>query len=70
MSSATFTPGPVRTGPPSGATATGTVRHTHRVGNALRAVKVFARAAMDVVVLGEYAQDAGVVRRRPAHRDH
>ncbi len=63
MTTATFTPGPVRPGPPGGATATG-VRHSHRVGNALRAVKVFAAAAIDVVVLGEYAEEAGVVRRR------
>ncbi|MFI6940567.1 hypothetical protein ACIBI4_14945 [Streptomyces sp. NPDC050418] len=64
MSSATFTQAPVRPGKPSGATATGATRHTHHVGNALRAVKVFAAAAMDVIILGEYARDAGVVRRR------
>ncbi|NGO78814.1 hypothetical protein G6045_24610 [Streptomyces sp. YC504] len=63
MSSATFHPAPVRPGTPSGATATG-VPHTHHLGNALRAVKVFTRAAIDVAILGEYAEDTGVVRRR------
>jgi hypothetical protein len=59
MSSATFTPAPGR----SGATA---LRggHTHRLGDALRAVRVFLGAAFDVVVLGEYGAEAGLVRRR------
>ncbi|GAA2468649.1 MULTISPECIES: hypothetical protein [Streptomyces] len=49
----------------SGATALGTARHpAHRLGNALRAIKVFAEAAFGVVVLGEFAEEAGVVRRR------
>ncbi|MEE1755679.1 hypothetical protein [Streptomyces sp. SP18CS02] len=48
----------------SGATALGTTPHpSHRLGNALRAVKVFAEAALGVVVLGEYAEEAGVKRR-------
>ncbi|MEV4333191.1 hypothetical protein AB0K02_22040 [Streptomyces sp. NPDC049597] len=62
MSTATFVPG---TTPPGGATATGAVHHSHhRVGNALRAIKVFAGAVFSVAVLGEYAEEAGV--RRPA----
>ncbi|MET9804794.1 hypothetical protein [Streptomyces sp. NPDC006368] len=61
MTTATF-----HTPPASGATALGVTRHpAHRLGNALRAVKVFAEAAFGVVVLGEYAEqaDAGVKRR-------
>ncbi|MEV3990589.1 hypothetical protein AB0J57_16935 [Streptomyces sp. NPDC049837] len=47
-----------------GATALGATRHhAHRLGNALRAIKVFAEAAFGVVVLGEYAEEAGVRRR-------
>ncbi|MEU6403147.1 hypothetical protein [Streptomyces sp. NPDC046985] len=44
---------------PSGATA---VRgsHHHLLGAALHAVKVFAGAAFDVVILGEYGEEAGV----------
>ncbi|MET9427377.1 MULTISPECIES: hypothetical protein [unclassified Streptomyces] len=36
------------------------------VGNALRAIKVFAAAALEVVLLGEYAEEAEAagVRRR------
>ncbi|MFC8915903.1 MULTISPECIES: hypothetical protein [unclassified Streptomyces] len=49
---------------PSGATALGTTRHpAHRLGNALRAIKVFAEAAFGVAVLGEYGEEAGVRRR-------
>ncbi|MER7110267.1 hypothetical protein [Streptomyces sp. NPDC000229] len=48
----------------SGATALGATRHpAHRLGNALRAIKVFAEAAFGVVVLGEFAEEAGVRRR-------
>ncbi|MFD7610338.1 hypothetical protein [Streptomyces sp. NPDC059828] len=62
MSTATFNPA---ARPGRGATATGAAnRHTHLVGDALRAVKVFAEAAVGVVVLGEYGEEAGVVRRR------
>ncbi|WP_167536390.1 hypothetical protein [Streptomyces ficellus] len=47
-----------------GATALGTTPHpAHRLGNALRAIKVFAEAAFGVVVLGEFAEEAGVRRR-------
>jgi len=33
------------------------------VGNALRAIRVLAGAAFDVVILGEYGEEAGVRRR-------
>ena len=63
MSAATITPAPVRH-VPSGATALdGSRPARHRVGDALRAVKVFAGAAFGVVLLGEYGEDAGVRRR-------
>ncbi|MER6997622.1 hypothetical protein [Streptomyces sp. NPDC000410] len=62
MSTATFHHA---TRPVRGATATGAItHHTHRLGSALRAVKVFATAAFDVVILGEYGEEAGVVRHR------
>ncbi|NXY98275.1 hypothetical protein HYE82_28675 [Streptomyces sp. BR123] len=61
MSTATFSP--VHGGRPSGATATSDSRHRHVVGNVLRAVKVFAAAAVSVFVLGEYGEDTGVIRR-------
>ncbi|WP_210588995.1 hypothetical protein [Streptomyces sp. GESEQ-35] len=60
MSAATFTPAPGRA---SGATAMTSAQHRHRLGEALRAVKVFAGAALDVVILGEYGEEAGVRRR-------
>ncbi|MCX4233577.1 hypothetical protein ACH4Y0_07085 [Streptomyces sp. NPDC020707] len=62
MSTVTFTQAPARPRPPTGATA---LRdgHRHRVGDALRAVKVFAGAALGVVLLGEYGEEAGVRRR-------
>ncbi|WP_326699116.1 hypothetical protein OG909_18525 [Streptomyces sp. NBC_01754] len=54
---------PSSTGPAHGArTAAGHPRG-HRVGDALRAVGVFARTAFGVAVLGEFAEEAGVVRR-------
>ncbi|MFE7467743.1 hypothetical protein ACFU6R_27055 [Streptomyces sp. NPDC057499] len=60
----TLTLNPRRTGPAHGATAaTGHLR-THRLGDAVRAVKVFVRAAFDVAVLGEYAEETG-----PRNRD-
>ncbi|MGX1885580.1 hypothetical protein [Streptomyces sp. NPDC055287] len=62
MSSATFTPGP-SAHPAAGATALGDAHPSHRIGEALRAVKVFVGAAFRVAVLGEYAQEAGVKRR-------
>ncbi|MFD3519353.1 hypothetical protein [Streptomyces sp. NPDC058653] len=69
MSTATFTPvQSVHVGPAySGATALGSAPHSgphapHPVGNALRAVKVFVTAAFSVAVLGEYGEDAGILR--------
>ncbi|WP_149183523.1 hypothetical protein [Streptomyces sp. TRM49041] len=69
MSSATFAPTArvphPRTAQPAGATALdGTDRPAFRLGDAFRAVRVFATAAFGVAVLGEYdAQAAGVKRR-------
>lgn len=61
MSAATITPVPR---PPRTAGATPVLgSHRHVFGEALRAVKVFAGAAFDVVVLGEYGEEAGVRRR-------
>ncbi|QEU93581.1 hypothetical protein CP970_24110 [Streptomyces kanamyceticus] len=61
MSAAAFTPASV----PSSAGAAGThgAPHPHRVGGALRAAKVLVSAAFGVVVLGDYASEAGVRRR-------
>jgi hypothetical protein len=61
MSAATFTPAP-RPPRPAGATPV-LGSHPHLLGETLRAVKVFAGAAFAVVILGEYAQEAGVRRR-------
>jgi hypothetical protein len=60
MSAATIRPAPAAR--PAGATA---VRgsHRHRLGDVLHAVKVFAGAAFDVVVLGEYGEEAGIRRK-------
>ncbi len=60
MSAATInhTTPPVR---PAGATAL-RGSHAHRIGDALRAVKVFLAAAFDVIVLGEYDAEARVRR--------
>ncbi|MFB4422809.1 hypothetical protein C5F59_017135 [Streptomyces sp. QL37] len=54
---------PRRTGPAHGATAVTGHPHGHRMGNAVRAVSVFTRTAFGVAVLGEYAEEAGLVRR-------
>jgi hypothetical protein len=62
MSAATINPGPVHP-TPHGATGVTSSHHRHRLGDALRAVKVFADAALDVVLLGEYGEEAGVLRR-------
>ncbi|MBY8339925.1 hypothetical protein LXH13_22785 [Streptomyces spinosirectus] len=59
MSAATFTPAPGR--PPGATPVVGS--HRHLLGDALRALKVFAGAAFDVVILGEYSEEAGVRRR-------
>ncbi|MET9511027.1 hypothetical protein ABZX62_21630 [Streptomyces flavidovirens] len=73
MSSAAFAPGPSthrnRNGNPNrradGATvhSAHSLHSAHRIGQAVRAVKVFVGAAFSVAVLGEYAQEAGVKRR-------
>lgn len=60
----TLTVNPRRTGPAHGASAATGHHHSHRAGDALRAVKVYARAAFGVIVLGEYAEEAGVRRTR------
>ncbi|MGW2786371.1 hypothetical protein ACWC3X_34905 [Streptomyces populi] len=63
MSAVTFTPGPAGPGPVArGATAVTSVPHRHLLGDALKAVKVFGRAAIGVVLLGEYGEEAGVRR--------
>jgi hypothetical protein len=62
MSTATFTPAPVSPGPPPGATALHD-SHRHRLGDTLRAIKVFATTTLSVVLLGEYEEEAGVRRR-------
>ncbi|MFE7751779.1 hypothetical protein [Streptomyces sp. NPDC057428] len=54
---------PRRTGPAHGASAVTGQHGRHPVGDAVRAVSVFVRAAFGVAVLGEYAEEAGVVRR-------
>lgn len=59
----TVTLNPRRTGPAHGTAAATGHPHTHRFGDALRAVKVYARAAFGVVVMGEYAEEAGIRTR-------
>ncbi|MFF4254155.1 hypothetical protein ACFY1L_23405 [Streptomyces sp. NPDC001663] len=61
MSAATFTPAPGSSRPPGATPVLGS--HRHRLGDALRAVKVFAGAAFDVIVLGEYGEESGVRRK-------
>jgi len=61
MSAATFTP--VQTGPPGGASAATGSPRPHRLGDALRAVKVYAETLFRVVLLGEYAEEAGIRKR-------
>ncbi len=65
MSAATFHPASAagRPGPPHGATGLDDRHPRHRFADALRAVKVFVGAAFGVIVLGEYAEEAGI--RRP-----
>ena len=60
MSAATIHPVPAR---PTGATAVDEAVPRHRLGDVLRAVKVFAEAAFGVVILGEYGEEAGVRRK-------
>ncbi|MET7450736.1 hypothetical protein ABZT03_02350 [Streptomyces sp. NPDC005574] len=61
MSAATITPAP-RPPRPAGATPV-LGSHRHILGESLHAVRVFVGAAFDVVVLGEYGEEAGVRRR-------
>lgn len=58
MSAATIHPAPGR--PPAAGASPVLGSHRHRLGDALRAVKVFAGAAFDVIILGEYGEEAGV----------
>ncbi|MEU6127376.1 hypothetical protein [Streptomyces sp. NPDC047123] len=59
MSAATFTPAPASA--PSGAGQdTGVTARPGRLGGALRTAKVLLGAAFGVVVLGEFAEEAGV----------
>ncbi|EFL33002.1 conserved hypothetical protein [Streptomyces viridochromogenes DSM 40736] len=62
MSAATVSPAPGPGRPPGATAVTGS--HHHRLGDALRAVKVFAGAAFDVIILGQYGEEVGVVRRK------
>ncbi|MET8246061.1 hypothetical protein ABZV31_17540 [Streptomyces sp. NPDC005202] len=57
MSAAMITPAPAAR--PAGATAVQGSHH-HRLGDALRALRVFAGAAFDVIILGEYGEEAGI----------
>ncbi|WP_330331789.1 hypothetical protein OHS33_20110 [Streptomyces sp. NBC_00536] len=57
MSTATFTPSQGRRH-----TRGATTKPVHKNG-LLRAAKIFAGTAVSVVLLGEYAEDAGVIRR-------
>ncbi|MFD8423827.1 hypothetical protein [Streptomyces sp. NPDC059466] len=63
MRAAIFTTGPFVGSAALGATALSLGHHRHLLGNALRAVKVFAGAVLDVVILGEYGEEAGVRHR-------
>ncbi|MBC9727197.1 hypothetical protein [Streptomyces sp. TRM68367] len=60
MSAATIHPAPA--GPSGASVLQGS--HRHPLGEALHAVRVFAGAAFDVIILGEYGAEAGVVRRK------
>jgi hypothetical protein len=64
MTTATLTPahGAAAT-TPAGAGQHPTDVRTHRVGGALRAVKVFLTAAFSVAVLGEFTEEAGTKER-------
>ncbi|MFJ2607371.1 hypothetical protein ACIQOU_16225 [Streptomyces sp. NPDC091279] len=61
MSAAILHPAPAPSRPRGATAFTGS--HSHRIGDALRALKVFTGAALDVVILGEYGAEAGVRRR-------
>ncbi|CAL9497415.1 hypothetical protein SUDANB15_03347 [Streptomyces sp. enrichment culture] len=61
MSAATIHPAPQPVRPTGATPIRGSGRH--RLGDALHAVRVFLGAAFDVVVLGEYGEEAGVRHR-------
>ncbi|MFE9773948.1 hypothetical protein ACFYOV_20205 [Streptomyces sp. NPDC005931] len=61
MSAATIHPAPPPVRPAGATPLQG--HHRHPVGDALRAVRVFLGAAFDVIVLGEYGEEAGVRRK-------
>ncbi|MEV7615816.1 hypothetical protein [Streptomyces sp. NPDC089799] len=61
MSTATLTPN--QGARPSGATALSESHPKHRLGSLLRAAKVFTASAFSVALLGEYGEEAGVIRR-------
>ncbi|GAP48092.1 hypothetical protein [Streptomyces azureus] len=63
MSAATFSPASAPGRPPGAATVAGS-HHRHLLGEAVRAVRVFAGAAFDVIILGQYGEEVGVVRRK------
>src|SRR5690242_13458764 len=59
MSAATIHP--ASAGPPGATAVDG--HHHHFLGDALRAIKVFAGAAFSVVILGEYGEEVGIHRK-------
>ncbi|MFI5823718.1 hypothetical protein ACIA8I_32205 [Streptomyces rishiriensis] len=61
MSAATITHAPAPGGPP-GATVRSTSGSHYRPGDTLWAIRVFAGAAFDVIILGGYGEEAGVRR--------
>ncbi|MEV4949995.1 hypothetical protein [Streptomyces sp. NPDC053755] len=64
MTSATFTPA---SSIPATRTASGRAARaaSRPVSTTLRAIRVFGGAAVDVVLLGRYAEEAGVENPRP-----
>ncbi|MFG2771938.1 hypothetical protein [Streptomyces sp. NPDC048350] len=54
MTTATFTPDRA-------------IPRSHRLALALRAIRAYGSAAVDVVVLGRYAEEAGVRNPRPEY---
>ncbi|MFI5806468.1 hypothetical protein [Streptomyces sp. NPDC051561] len=75
MSTATVTPGAAagmagaRTAGSRHSGATAISDNPHRVTRALRAVRIFAGAAVSVVLLGDHADDWREERPQPGHRD-
>ncbi|MCX4994418.1 hypothetical protein OG739_16795 [Streptomyces longwoodensis] len=62
MSAATVTHAPAPGRPPGATSLSASGSHHHRLGDTLRAIRVFAGAAFDVIILGEYGEEAGVRR--------